>query len=363
MDRNFNHGGQVYNSDGQLAFKSDFSANINPLGLPFSVLQALIENIGGVIHYPDPSASELKKALMKRYNVAEKNLVLLNGAAEFFYLYFNVTKPARILIPVPCFSEYEKAALSTGAEVEYFFLREENNFELDAEKLLEKVTAGNFDCVIIGRPNNPTGNIISLDALKKISRKVNVLVDESFIDFLSIKSARELVNEKISVVQSLTKIFAIPGLRLGFAVVDEVLACRLNFSKDVWNVNFLAQKAGVAALNDEEYLRETRAWLEVEKNYFTSKLRELPDVKVFKPTVNFVLIKFSAKEVADFVTKKLRAEKILVRSCGNFAGLDERFLRLAIRTRAENNLLISKLGGSINGGNNFGSTRLDVVEC
>ena len=338
MDRNFNHGGQVYDSDGQVDFKLDFSANINPLGLPFSVLQALIENLDGVIHYPDPSASELKKALSERYDVPIKNLVLLNGAAEFFYLYFNVTRPARVLIPVPSFSEYEKAALAAGATVEYFYLREESNFELDVDKI-----TGNFDCVIIGRPNNPTGNIISLDALKKISQKFNVVIDESFIDFLQIESARKLVNEKISVVQSLTKIFAIPGLRLGFAVVDEVLARRLNFAKDVWNVNFLAQKAGVAALNDEQYLRDTRAWLEVEKNYFVLKLRELPDVKVFEPTVNFVLIKFSSKEIANSVIERLRADKILVRSCANFAGLDERFLRLAIRTRAENNLLITAL--------------------
>ena len=338
MDRNFSHGGQVYDSDGQINFKLDFSANINPLGLPFSVLQALIENLDGVIHYPDPSASELKKALSERYDVPIKNLVLLNGAAEFFYLYFNVTRTARVLIPVPSFSEYEKAALAAGAEVEYFYLREESNFELDVDKI-----TGNFDCVIIGRPNNPTGNIISLDALNKISQKVNVVIDESFIDFLPIESARKLVNEKISVVQSMTKIFAIPGLRLGFAVVDENLARRLNFAKDVWNVNFLAQKAGVAALNDEQYLRDTRAWLEVEKNYFVLKLRELPDIKVFEPTVNFVLIKFSSKEIANAVIERLRADKIFVRSCGNFAGLDERFLRLAIRTRAENNLLITAL--------------------
>ena len=341
MKKNFTHGGLVYDSDGRLNFKLDFSANINPHGLPFSVLEALIENLDGIIHYPDPAASELKKALSRRYKVEEKNLVILNGAAEFFYLYFNVTRPARVLIPVPSFSEYEKAALAAGAQVEYFFLREENNFALDVEKLLAKLTAEKFDCVVIGRPNNPTGNIISLDEIKKISQSVNVLVDESFIDFLPIESARELVNEKISVVQSLTKIFAIPGLRLGFAVVDETFAQRLNFSKDVWNVNFLAQKAGVAALYDEKYLSDTRSWLEVEKKYFTSKLREMPDIKVFEPTANFVLIKFFSKELASFVIKKLYEEKILVRSCENFAGLDKRFLRPAIRTRAENDLLLS----------------------
>ena len=160
---------------------------------------------------------------------------------------------------------------------------------------------------------------------------------------MPIKSARELVNEKISVVQSLTKIFAIPGLRLGFAVVEENLAQRLNFAKDVWNVNFLAQKAGVVALADEKFLQDTRIWLDAEKKYFVDKLKELPAVKVFEPTVNFVLIKLASKKLANFVVKKLRDEKILVRSCGNFVGLDERFLRLAIRRRSENDLLIDTL--------------------
>lgn len=343
MQQHFQHGGQVYNSAGQIDFQLDFSANINPLGISDAVRQALIENLNGVVHYPDPNATELKNSLMQRYGVAREKLVLLNGAAEFFYLYFNVTKPARILIVVPSFSEYERAALATGASIEYFFLREEENFQLDVQKLLAKVMAEKFDCLIIGRPNNPTGNVISLDALQKISSAVNVVVDESFIDFLPIESARELVNKKISVAQSLTKIFAIPGLRLGFAVVEKNLTQRLNFAKDVWNVNFLAQKAGVAALSDEKYLNDTRLWLDAEKKYFVDKLKELPAVKVFAPTVNFILIKLASKELANFVVKSLRDEKILVRSCGNFVGLDERFLRLAIRRRAENNLIINAL--------------------
>ena len=347
--QDYQHGGLVYNAAGQIAFDHDFSANINPLGLSDAVKNALIENIGGVVHYPDPAASELKNAVANRYGVAKENLVLLNGAAEFFYLYCNVVKPRKILIPVPSFSEYEKAARASGAYVEYFFLREDDNFEFDAEKILAKVTAEKFDCLIIGRPNNPTGNVISLDALQKISSAVNILVDESFIDFIPAESARELVNAKISVVQSLTKIFAIPGLRLGFAVVEKNLAERLNFSKDVWNVNFLAQKAGVAALADEKFLRDTRTWLDTEKKYFALQLNTLQHVKVFAPTVNFILIKLKSREAAKFVVQKLREEKILVRSCGNFAGLDERFLRLAIRLRVENDFLLTKLKNILEG--------------
>ena len=335
MER-YEHGGQIYDSDGRTGGWLDFSANINPLGLSEKILQKLTENLRGVVNYPDPNATELKRAISRRYDVSEKNLVVLNGAAEFFYLYLNVIRPARVVIPVPSFSEYERAARAAGCDVKYFFTNAAENFSLDVDKL--KVNSS--DCVIIGRPNNPTGNLISTEKILKLAKVANVIVDESFIDFLDVESIRKFVSEKISVVQSLTKIFAIPGLRLGFAVVEENLARRLNLSKDVWNVNFLAQKAGVAALSDENFLRRTRAWLEIEKKFFVERLNNLRGVKVFSPTVNFVLFRH---EQAEKILAELRHEKILLRSCANFVGLDGSYLRSAIRSREENIKLFNAL--------------------
>ena len=333
----FEHGGQIYNADGTAGDWLDFSANINPLGVSKKICTAIIENLDGIKNYPDTNATELKAAISQRYKVAVENLVLLNGAAEFFYLYLNVTRPRKILIPVPSFSEYERAARAINAEIEYIFTRAEDNFELN---LAQDFSA---DLMILGRPNNPTGNLISVDALKKISASTKILVDESFIDFLDTESARQFVSEKISVVQSLTKIFAIPGLRLGFAVVEKNLAAKLNAAKDVWNVNFLAQKAGVAALSDEKFLADTKNWLRTEQKYFVENLKKLRGVQVFEPTANFVLLKFETVEAAESALKKLRQNKILLRSCENFAGLDGRYLRSAIRTRAENLKLLEVL--------------------
>ena len=335
----FQHGGQIYDENGKTENFLDFSANINPLGLSENVRQALLKNFEGIVNYPDPNATELKNAISRRYKISAENLILLNGAAEFFYLYCNVFRPKKILIPVPSFSEYERAAKSSGAEVEFFFTHAEENFQLDTEKILQK----DADCIIFGRPNNPTGNLISVEEILKLAEKFFVVVDESFIDFLPTESARNFLSEKLFVVQSLTKIFAIPGLRLGFAAAEKNFAEKLNFAKDVWNVNFLAQKVGVAALSDEKYLQDTRIWLEAEKKYFAEKLGEMDGIKIFEPSVNFILIRLESKESAEKVLKKLREKKILVRSCGNFLGLDERFLRLAIRTREENNFLLKNL--------------------
>ena len=331
--KRYEHGGQVYDAAGNLGDWLDFSANINPLGLSEKILRTLTENLRGLVNYPDPNASELKRAISRHYDVPEKNLVVLNGAAEFFYLYLNVTRPKRVVIPVPSFSEYDRAARAAYCDVEYFIMDAEKNFSLDMEK-------PRADCVILARPNNPTGNLISAEKILRLAEVSSVVVDESFIDFLDAESIRKFVSEKISVVQSLTKIFAIPGLRLGFAVVEENLARRLNLSKDVWNVNFLAQKAGAAALSDEDFLRRTRAWLEVERKFFVDRLTNLRGVKVFPPTSNFVLFRH---EHAEKILAELRREKILLRSCANFAGLDKNYLRSAIRSREENLRLFNVL--------------------
>ena len=341
MER-YEHGGQIYDATGVAGDWLDFSANINPLGLSDKILRTLTENLRGIVNYPDPNASELKRALCRRYDMQEKNLIVLNGAAEFFYLYFNATRPARVIIPAPSFSEYERAARAAGCDVKIFLTDAAENFSIDVDALLAEIKSP-ADCVILGRPNNPTGNLIAPEKILRLAQVANVLVDESFIDFLDVESVRKFVSDKISVVQSLTKIFAIPGLRLGFAVVEENFARRLNLSKDVWNVNLLAQKAGVAALSDENFLRRTRDWLATEKNFFIEHLENLRGVKVFPPTANFVLFKLSSPALAEKLLLKLRGEKILLRSCGNFVGLDGSYLRSAIRSREENICLFNAL--------------------
>ncbi|MCR5834039.1 MAG: aminotransferase class I/II-fold pyridoxal phosphate-dependent enzyme [Selenomonadaceae bacterium] len=339
MER-YEHGGRVYDANGKIGDWLDFSANINPLGLSEKILRTLEENLCGVVNYPDPNATELKIAIAERYGVSEKNLVLLNGAAEFFYLYLNLMRYRRVIIPVPSFAEYERAARAARCEVKYFMTDAADNFAPNIDKLCAEVTGK--DCVILGRPNNPTGNLIAPEKILRLAEVTNVLVDESFIDFIDAPSLRKFVSAKISVVQSLTKIFAIPGLRLGFAVVAEDLAQRLNMAKDVWNVNFLAQKVGAAALTDEEYLRQTRMWLTTEREYFIGRLKAM-GVEFIPPSVNFVLMKFPTIDRAEKILQGLRREKILLRSCGNFVGLDESYLRSAVRSHDENLRLLDTI--------------------
>ncbi len=337
------HGGRIYDGDGTAAERIDFSANINPLGMPPAVREILSKNLDGVINYPDADARELTAAISKRYAVRPENLILLNGATEFFYLYMNTLRPKKVIIPEPAFSEYERAARAAGGEVIFFFTRAEENFKIDVDELVRLIKNQNADCVILGRPNNPTGTLLSPDEIKKIAEHTKILIDESFIDFTEEISVRNLISENISVVQSLTKIFAIPGLRLGFAVAEKKFAEKLNFGKDVWNVNFLAQKAGVAALHDKNFISETRKILDSEREFFIGRLKKIPGIKFFDSPANFVLLKFESAERALKVLEEVREKKILLRDCSNFPGLDGSYLRSAIKLRPDNELLLDCL--------------------
>ena len=349
MNQRFVHGGNIYEANPARGEWLDFSANINPLGLSASVRRAIENGIPRLVHYPDPSARALKQAISEHYGVPPEGIVLGNGGAELFYVLFHAVRPRRVLLPVPSFSEYERAALSAGAEVVYVPLREAEDFRVDEKTLCAQMRAG--DCLIFGTPNNPTGRRVEPNALAHILNEaqrngVLVIADESFMDFCvdaAEVTARSFAAQydNLVVVQSLTKFFAIPGLRLGFAVVSSPLAKRMDDAKDPWNTNLLAQAAGVAALADSEYQRRTLAWLETEREFLFQALKALDGVKAYPPTVNFILLRLASSwGSASAFCAGMRAKGILIRDCSNYPGLDGSFVRVAVRKREENEKLL-----------------------
>ncbi len=348
----FVHGGNIYDVSPAGGAWLDFSANINPLGLCDSVKNVIADSIDEIVHYPDPSGRELKEAISVHYGIKSSEIVLGNGAAELFYVLMHTIKPKKLLIPVPSFSEYERAAISSGAKIDYFPLRQEEGFCLDGEKLLS--VAGDYDAVFIGNPNNPTGCLVEKQFISRLaenSPNTAIIVDESFLDFLLSDepySVRRMVSSysNLYVLTSLTKFFAIPGLRLGFGIVSEPMVDRLDMQKDPWNVNLLAHKAGIAALSATEYQDKTRSYVAVEKEYLANSINELGlGIKLFRPSVNFILMDIrdcrlsGIKEkhlTADEVTRAYREKGVLVRNCDNYPLLGDTYIRIAVRTRAEN---------------------------
>lgn len=351
--KKFEHGGNIYEKRPEGAEWLDFSANINPLGLALSARKAIESSIEDLVHYPDPEARELREAIAGHYNVPLEGVVAGNGAAELFYLFLQTVRPRRVLLPVPSFSEYERAALAARCQISYFQLNPEEDFRIDWVDFMGALPVA--DCVILGNPNNPTGSLLTRNELVRALEMIKngnqwVVIDESFLDFLTYDnrySVRDLAAEypRLFVVQSLTKFFALPGLRLGFGVACAELAKRLNDGKDAWNVNLLAQKAGAAVLRDREYQKQSRDFIAAEAQHFYQCLAKCPGIRAYQPSVNFILLDVSALglDSTEF-SARMKAKWILVRDCANYSGLDGRsFVRIAVRQRADNEQFLHAL--------------------
>jgi threonine-phosphate decarboxylase len=327
----------------------DFSANINPLGPSREVVAALVNNLGLISSYPDPDCGELRTELAAYLGVNEDLLLLGNGAAELIYLLVNVTGCRKALIPAPTFCEYGLAVLSQGGEVLEIAMNKEEGFALPTEEIVSHLPGA--DLLFLCNPNNPTGRLVTRKDIEKIldeamHHEVTVLVDEAFMDFVQQRelfSVMPLVGQRpnLAVLYSLTKFFGIPGLRLGAITAPGDLIARMKVSKDPWNVNVLAQVAGVAGLRDHEYMKETIRLVQEEKEYLFHALSGFPGLEPLPGAANFILVGvagsgFSSGELTDLLGRR----GIMVRDCAGFTGLTGRYLRLAVKTRLENEKLI-----------------------
>lgn len=353
--KEFEHGGNVYGEIDQAAGYSqwlDFSANINPEGLSAQVRQSILENMEKIIHYPDPKAGKLKAAIADYYSVPEEKIVLGNGAVELLYLYMHVKSPKSVLIPVPSFSEYERAARSSEAKVLYIFMDEGQGFSLEDDKVMGKLQ--DADVLMLCNPNNPTGCMMKLEQVSRLVEAAakwgtDVIVDESFMDFRHDGKEYSVIPlldkyPNLMIIQSLTKFYAIPGLRLGFALGSEKLVKRLEKSKDPWNVNLLAQAAGAAGLQDVEYQKRSRDVVQENMAELADELQKLPGVKVYPPTVNFILLNIRETGLnSRELTARMRRLGILIRDCSNYPGLDENYVRVAVKGKEDNRRLAEGL--------------------
>lgn len=330
------HGGDVYSRP----VRHDFSSNINPLGMPQSVKNALIEHIDDFSHYPDVNCSALQKAIGKYERIDEENIVCGNGAADLIYRIVQTLKPRKALLTAPTFSEYEKALCSIDCEIKYHYLNENNDFELDENILAEM---NGIDMIFLCTPNNPTGNVIDRDMMNSIIRKctennIYLVIDECFMDFVSgsEKYRTQLANDNIMILKAFTKIYAMAGLRLGYLLCkNESLIQHIENCGQCWSVSVPAQIAGVTAVKEKEYIKKTVELVTEERQYLTNSLKKI-GFKVYPSEANFILFKCGLP-----LDEMLINEGIAIRNCSDYIGLEEGYFRIAVRTHCENKILIN----------------------
>ena len=333
------HGGDIYSRKVEL----DFSANLNLLGIPEAVRKAAAE--ADFAHYPDVRCSALVQALSAYEGVPAENIVCGNGAADMIYRIVGALCPRRAILSAPTFSEYEKALLEHGCAVSYHILREEDGFAL-REDILPEISAG-ADMLCLCSPNNPVGNVIEPRLLERILGRCRecgtvAVVDECFLDFTENGfSAKNFLFPNVIVIKAFTKICAMAGLRLGYALFgDERCALSVRECGQPWSVSSPAQAAGVAAakvLSETDYLAQTRALIAEGRSFLSGELSRL-GFEVFPSDANFLLFK-GAENLAEALLER----GIAIRSCRDYRGLDERFFRIAVRTHEENERLTTAL--------------------
>lgn len=337
------HGGNIWKLARQTGKTPDgicdFSANLNPLGPPEWLRACLSAEVSSLCHYPDPHCTRLISAAAARFAVKPKCVIAGNGSTEILYVLPRAVSARRAAIPVPSYADYETAASLVGLPIEKFPLRKEDGFTLNIEELARWIEPG--DLVMLGQPNNPTGVLSEAQALRKLAKRhpeATFVIDESFLFF--VEGASSLIQNRpdnVIVLLSLTKFYAIPGLRLGLAVAAPNIIANIRRLLPPWSVNTLAQAAGIEALADEAYAAKTRAFVRDERLWLCGQLADIPGLNVYPGSANFLLVRMDpACGDADRLAATLLASDIAIRVCANFAGLDASYFRVAVRTRPEN---------------------------
>lgn len=322
----------------------DFSANINPLGPPATVKDRWNELFSLLADYPDPTAERLTGLLAKKEGVRKEQILVGNGGAELISLVGRLLFGKKALIVQPAFSEYEEACRVNQCEVRYH-LMDVDNWELRLDELL--VNLREVDAVFLCNPNNPTGMFFPKLTIEVLARECArygtlLIVDEAFYDFIEgYESTVSCLRycENMLILRSMTKMFSIPGIRLGYLMANETLLAKIRESKPHWSVNAIAMKVGEWCLSESDYVEQTIHLIKQERVRLQSFYRD--QAFSYSPSnVNFYLLKDS--KVSDqFPFFRFLMEKGMIpRHTMNFPGLDGKWLRLAIKGADEHDRLL-----------------------
>lgn len=327
----------------------DFSANINPLGLSSKVRDCIVRNLESLVHYPDPDYQIARQALAAYHHLSEEQILLGNGAIELIYHLARCLRPRKVLLPSPTFMEYEKAFREVSSEINYIELIPPH-FEYQLNHFVESLAHLNpGDALVLCNPNNPTSSLMKktdlLELLEECASKgIYLLLDEAFMDFLD--DAESLIAEIIHfsnlfIWRSLTKFYAVPGLRLGYLVSsDQKIMEQLREAQIPWMVNALAVSILPVLLEDADYRQKTLEYIEAERFFLTTSLQQLPQLTVAPAHANYIFLHYHGKLDLE---AELGKKGIFIRSCRNYHGLSQSYYRLAVRRHEENQILLEAL--------------------
>lgn len=325
----------------------DFSVNLNPFGPPESLKQHWDGWFDKITDYPDPDGRQLKKQIAETAQISESAILLGNGGAELISLLAQFFQRKRILIIDPSFSEYERMCQAYNCQISHFTLRE-NDWKLPLDEMDKQIKEN--DVLFLCHPNNPTGISYTIEELLKIATlcKKNdcyLVIDEAFYDFLLdpktiVGFLRDFSN--VMILRSLTKMYAIAGLRLGYMLAAPSLIERFRRYQVHWNVNALAIAAGIKCLQTTDYVQRTQEFIGEERGRLFSVLRK-NGYQMSNSDVNFYLLRDPQLDEQLPLFRFLLERGLVPRHTANYRGLNGRWLRFSIKQAEQNDRLMEEL--------------------
>lgn len=355
------HGGDVYGSARELGRVPDeildFSASINPLGPAPAVLRMLTRAETLLRHYPDPQCWDLRQVLAAYWRRSPEAFFIGNGSTEVIHLLPAALHIRHLLVVGPTFSEYAAAMARAGGRISTVMAAREDHYRIGLAQVLDalrKLRGGDarvrsLDAVLLCNPNSPTGVAWDAGTVRSLAREAARLglwcvVDETFADYCeSLSILGKALPPRTIVLRSFTKFYALPGLRVGYAVSSPAVSKQLSAQQPPWSVNMLAQRAAMVALQDDRHRRHSLQFMDRERSRLQRGLERLPGLRVFPSQANFILLELPAGQRATGVVTALRQQGLLLRDCSQVPGLNDRSLRVAVRSRSENDRLLKAL--------------------
>jgi len=328
----------------------DFSGPINFLGPSPKAMEAVKQYAKLIRFYPDPNPVEFRTEIAEYvgHGIDESNVILGNGSIELIYMIAEAFhRGFKAVIPIPSFSEYEKATLRVGGEP--VFVKLPDDFMLDVEAVKKAVT-DDTRIISICNPHSPSGTLYSKEKildLVEFCREKNVIVsvDENYIEFAEKGQDNTMAGyakkyENLFVIRSVTKFYGMPGIRLGYGLATESLIDSLQTVRQPWSINSLAGCATLAAFKDTAFIENTKRTIAEERTRFAEMLGEIGGLHVFPSVTNFLLVKILLKKItATTLKEELAKQGLLIRDCSTFMGLDNRYFRVTVRANEDNSTL------------------------
>lgn len=325
----------------------DFSSNINPKVVP-NLEEYILEGLSKCKSYPDINYTKLRRNIGNYININPQYIIPGNGATEIIYLLMKNIKK-RLAILNPTFSEYERGAKLNNLEIINFMLNKNDEFSVNLKEIEDNIDR--FDSLFICNPNNPNGKVKNIEELLKIMIKNDklLIVDETFMEFVYEEENYSLIKyvekyKNIFILKAVTKFFGMPGLRLGYGVTsNKKLLDDIYRYKEPWTVNSFADTLSNYIFKDEEYINSSKEYYLNERAYMLNSLRKIEKIHVYDTDTNFILIRLKDIKAEQLKLKLFKESNILIRNASNFIGLDENYIRIAIKSHEENQLILKEL--------------------